>query len=694
MKKIEENKNLLTVSFVGVIVITLAANLCSFFLNRTTSIMYKEYYENLKPGYIAEENVFVKSSIDIIDEEATKTAKESAVNAVLPVFTYDNIQTMQIYDRFAKIKESGKYDITVSSVAYNIVEQVCLRGLFDKDEVENIEQQGYSSISLKNSSDSYESVSAELSDVLCSENLKSFILSELSEVSGLTENQKNSIVSLVCDCVTCNIRFDKLQTEYERKTAYEETLPVIISLKKGDLLIEKDKVIQQNQLDLLRKIEYSGSENLYGIMNNAVFSLIGFSVLFLFLYRIVKTDKYHGMQYVSLLIFFSVLVICSVFFELYFASLLSVGFIFAFMPIVFLPVLMTDITGNRSIGFISVLIVVITASILPGTDITTLFYIILCGFVSVVLTRFVHKRLDTILQLISIIVSSLLITLCTMFISGYSFDFIEIVSLAVVANIIVAQLLILVLIPLLEKIFNLPTVFRMHELAYSDSSLLVRLYQAAPGTYTHSQCVATLAQNGAKEIGANDLIARVGALYHDIGKTDYPEYFVENQTGENKHDDINPSLSASIIKSHVKVGYDKGKEAKLPLEVLHIIESHHGNDVIQFFYNEALKEKDREIEHVQSGDYSYNADIPSSKECAIVMLADSVEAASRSVQDPTPAKYTKLINQIFLRKIEHGQLTDCKLSMNELETLKQSFLNSLTAMNHSRIKYPDGEEKK
>ena len=250
--------------------------------------------------------------------------------------------------------------------------------------------------------------------------------------------------------------------------------------------------------------------------------------------------------------------------------------------------------------------------------------------------------------------------------------------------------------PVAEKIFNLPTIFRLYELAYGESPLLTRLSQAAPGTYSHSMAVADLSEVGARAIGANALLARVGALYHDIGKIEHPEYFVENQSGANKHDEISPSLSVAVIKSHVKVGADKGREAGLPIEIIKMIANHHGNDIIQYFYHEAMKlqaaSNDDRGETVRASDFSYNAEIPDFRECGIVMLADSIEAASRTVT-PNASKYAKLIDSIFMGKIERGQLDNSGLTLNDIKTLSDAFVKTLVARNHSRIEYPDDDDK-
>ena len=279
-----------------------------------------------------------------------------------------------------------------------------------------------------------------------------------------------------------------------------------------------------------------------------------------------------------------------------------------------------------------------------------------------------------------------------MLINEATFTMIFTVLLGTLINVSIAYILLTALLPVAEKLFNLPTIFRLYELAYGENPILNRLAQSAPGTYSHSVAVADLAEVGAKAIGANSLLARVGGLYHDIGKIEHPEYFIENQNGVNKHDDINPSLSVAVIKSHVKVGADKGREAGLPIEVIKIIQNHHGNDIIAYFYNEALKfqaaSSDDKGETVKASDFSYNAEIPDFRECGIVMLADTIEAASRTVT-PNASKYAKLIDNLFMGKIERGQLDNSNLTMNDIKALSDAFVKTLVARNHSRIEYPD-----
>jgi putative nucleotidyltransferase with HDIG domain len=251
-------------------------------------------------------------------------------------------------------------------------------------------------------------------------------------------------------------------------------------------------------------------------------------------------------------------------------------------------------------------------------------------------------------------------------------------------NGIVSGMLILGVLPPLEHALNAATTFRLLELSDLNAPVLRELFTAAPGTYSHSIMVANLAEQACQDIGANALLARVGAYYHDIGKMDNPDYFVENQTDHNRHDDINPRLSVTVIRSHVKLGVEKARGLGLPTDVINIVAEHHGNSLIMWFYKKATEME----EQVRSEDFSYPGSPPRSRESAVVMLADVAEAAVRTLQKPTVAKIEKFLQQLFDDKVEQGQLAQAELSFRDLEMIKNAFVKVLAGYYHSRIEYP------
>ncbi|MDR1654451.1 MAG: HDIG domain-containing protein [Treponema sp.] len=252
-------------------------------------------------------------------------------------------------------------------------------------------------------------------------------------------------------------------------------------------------------------------------------------------------------------------------------------------------------------------------------------------------------------------------------------------------------MLVMGFLPVLEQAMNAATTFRLRELSDLNSPALKKLFAAAPGTYSHSIMVANLAEAACRDIGANALLARVGAYYHDLGKMEQSEYFVENQRDYNLHDDLDPRLSATIIRSHVRIGLEKARQLGLPRQVQDIIVEHHGNSLISWFYDKALKQEKAgsgKRSPVSMEDFSYPGTPPRSRESAVVMLADVTEAAVRTLKKPTVSSMEKYIRELFNNKVEHGQLSLAELTFKDLETIKNAFVRVLAGHYHSRIEYP------
>jgi len=244
------------------------------------------------------------------------------------------------------------------------------------------------------------------------------------------------------------------------------------------------------------------------------------------------------------------------------------------------------------------------------------------------------------------------------------------------------------LLPLIELALNVVTDIRLLELTDQDQPLLRSLVTLAPSTDNHSRRVARLAEAAADAIGANSLLALVGAYYHDIGKVTKPEYYIENQMGgENPHDALRPSMSSLIIASHVKDGVELATEAKLPRPVVDIIEQHHGTSAIEFFYDRYLQQTgDKAV--LDASFFRYPGPKPATKEAAIVMIADVVEAASRSLSEPVPSRIEALVKRITAAKLLDGQLEDSLLTLSEVRLIEQSLFRVLCSMYHARIDYP------
>ena len=255
---------------------------------------------------------------------------------------------------------------------------------------------------------------------------------------------------------------------------------------------------------------------------------------------------------------------------------------------------------------------------------------------------------------------------------------------------ILAGLFVVALAPLAEILFSYTTDIKLLELANMNHPLLKEMVIKAPGTYNHSILVATLAENAAESIDANPLLAKVGGLYQDIGKISKPHYFIENQRdGFNPHDRLYPRMSSLILLSHVKEGVELARKYRLGDTVSDIIRQHHGTGIIKYFYQRALESEDPKMEQVSESDFRYNGPKPQTREAGIVMLADIVEATSRSLKNPTPTRISGVIEQSIDNCFREGQLDECELTLRDLNAIGQAFQKVLTGLFHTRIEYPD-----
>lgn len=247
-------------------------------------------------------------------------------------------------------------------------------------------------------------------------------------------------------------------------------------------------------------------------------------------------------------------------------------------------------------------------------------------------------------------------------------------------------------LPSIERTFKVTTSMTLLELADMDHPLLRRLSQAAPGTFNHSLQVATLAEAGAEAIGANGLLARVGAYYHDIGKIHKPAYFVENQSGgTNRHEKLSPAMSLLIIVAHVKDGVEMAREYALPTSLIHFIESHHGTTLVEYFYHAAKRSRD-ERQQPEEIEFRYPGPKPQSKEAAVVMVCDAAESACRALADPTPTRIEQLVQKLVSKRLLDGQFDECEITLNELRIVEEAVTKALASIYHGRMAYP-GEKK-
>ncbi len=263
----------------------------------------------------------------------------------------------------------------------------------------------------------------------------------------------------------------------------------------------------------------------------------------------------------------------------------------------------------------------------------------------------------------------------------------------------ISGLIMTALLPFLERWFDIQTDISLLELSDANHPLLKELVQRAPGTYNHSINVASISEAAADAIGANGLLCRVGAYFHDVGKLRKPDYFIENQAGGvNKHDDLVPTMSTLVIIAHVKDGAEIARKHRLPQRIIDLIEQHHGTTLVEYFFKRAEQrqaEKDADDgdgSEIDEADYRYPGPRPQTAEAAVLMLADTVESASRALREPAPSRIESLVHEISKKKMEDGQFDECPITIEQLKVVQNSLIKSLNAMYHARVKYPERQQ--
>ncbi len=363
------------------------------------------------------------------------------------------------------------------------------------------------------------------------------------------------------------------------------------------------------------------------------------------------------------------------------------------VPLALAPILLTIFFDSR-VGIIAAISISLMTGMMNGFSFEFMTATLVASSIGVYTVRDIRQRSQYFLNTPGLIFLSYTFVLFSFTLSrGGAWDILALNLLSVFLNVLLISILTYPLIFLFEKIFRITTDVTLYELNDNNNPILRELMTRAPGSFQHSIQVSNLAESAASAIGANALLARVGGLYHDIGKMDKPQYFVENQSpGSNPHDQLSASMSAKIIREHVKLGVKRAEEEDLPPIIIEFIRTHHGDSLIQYFYNKALDEAGPETE-VQKHFYQYDGPLPSTRETGILLLADCVEAASRAMSDPTYKKLENLVNRLVDERVAEGQLQASPLTFSNITAIKEAFLKNLSAMYHSRIKYPGQDAK-
>ncbi len=484
--------------------------------------------------------------------------------------------------------------------------------------------------------------------------------------------------------------YDPVSTNELREKAVERVEPVVVQLSKNQKIVGKGEIITPEHQEALERLGLLTSSNpampILG-MGLLVMIFCGSIIMYLYQYRpkILENESLIvliGLLIISTLLISNAITSINIGINAEFSTLVSYA-----APVAAGAMLIAILFDGKFSMFITTLLAILIG-IMNGVELQFALVAFVGGVAGIYSVSKLSQRSDLVKASIYIVGANVITILALGLMLNYSLPMLSISILLGIINGILSSVLTIGTLPFWETAFGITTSVKLLELSNPNQPLLRRLLLEAPGTYHHSVVVGNMAEAAADAVGADTLLTRVGANYHDIGKVKRPYFFIENQlTSENPHDKLAPTLSTLIITAHIKDGIELAKEQGLPESIIEIICQHHGNSVISYFYHKAKEGSLGEV--CQEDDFRYDNQKPRTKEAAIVMLADSIEAGVRSIQKPTPNKIEIFVRKIIKDKLEDGQLGECDLTFKELDIIAQSFVKILAGIFHSRIEYPE-----
>lgn len=520
----------------------------------------------------------------------------------------------------------------------------------------------------------------------------------LVKLDMLTAAQQQVLLRLVQQQLRPNLVWDQQETEQRRLLAASQVTPVLFQIKKGEMVVREGERISSDQILKLLALRDSGrsTHTLQSAAGLMVCIMLLIFVGFVFAQGNISKfnpDRRDLLFLGTVLIAHFILIKVSIFVSAGMGTVLtSIDATTYYYAIPFaLAAMLVRIVLNSETAFVVAICCAVLAGVLFGNSMLVAMYALVGSIVGAHGVRHCQQRTTLYRAGLWIGLANVVMLIGLHLLTGRAADSQLLYRLGFgFAGGMISAVIVNGTIPLVESLFKYTTDIKLLELANMNAPVLRQLMIQAPGTYHHSILVGNLAESAAESIRANPLLARVAAYYHDIGKIRKPLYFIENTGGQrNKHDKLAPSMSALILTSHVKDGVDLARENNLGSELIDIIQQHHGTALIKFFYDRAKSLVDPEVQQVDERDYRYHGPKPQTREAALIMLADAVEAASRTLADPTPARIQgmvkKLINNIFI----DGQLNECDLTLRDLNEIAKSFTRVLSSSFHHRVDYPE-----
>lgn len=721
---------------IGFLIFLILWFFCALILVIPYSNKSSEFY--LVKDQLAPKTIYAEFNFNYLNTIATEKKREQSISSVPLIYKIDDVssenmmaQLEGILTEISKADNSGtvsyltsKYNISEKSIPLifrikadkkklellkNKLSNIVYSGIIDRREVINSANPSILEIRIINKNDHIRT--PQLISIIPTpeEAAMEFAESVSQDYSSKSSVLlKEAIYKIALVVIKPNLTLDKALTELERQIiSSSEKNDVYEYVLKGEQLIRKGEKVTPALLERFKAYEYAKSQqNLYldfwkNFSYKLVVSFILIVITFVYFYIMHKEIIFSNYK-MGIVATAIILSLFAIYFSLKGFSILCSeyiipnNFITCVIPLGITPILLSVLIGLRGATFSSLLVSLVVAVKIDN------YYAVILGMALACFTSLAVYKSKNYKQFFirSVIIIPLVLipaeSLCLIrFIINEPNEIYTIVFLSL-ANGVVSGILSLAVLFIIESAFQVSTNMNLLSLCDYNHPLLRRLQIEAPGTYHHSLVVATLAEQAANEIGANPIIARVCALFHDIGKLSRPEYFSENNPeGSNLHNVLRPSISSMIIMNHIKDGINLAIKYKLSSIIRDAIEQHHGADLVYFFYKRAIEENSAvEGATVTEEEYRYPGPKPIEKEIVLVSLADACEAASRSLEKPTASKIETLVWEIIRKKLKDGQLDDAKLSLNDLAKAKISFIKTLNSMLHSRISYPVDEEDK
>ncbi|MBR4039361.1 MAG: HDIG domain-containing protein [Clostridia bacterium] len=643
----------------------------------------------------------ITASRDIIDEITTERRRQQASDAVSPVYFKDDsvsdtvmADMEEAFSELRAVRELGqqiKGGWSDDGQSFSDEDYGQAQGMLSKVRLSNYQLRTVMNTAERDFETLYQSVISATRTTLVSTITEGQISDSINNIQQIvayntrTDLWYNVAIPTLRACLQPNMLIDQAATEENRLRAYEAVEPTVYKqdqniVMKGDR-VSSEQIAVLEALGLLRGDgfdvkPYAGVAIILAIILAATYLFI-----LLFAPQLLHAGKHAFVMLIAAVITLTL--------SLIFGQYISVNA----MPVMLSAMLVVNLLGARPayvINFAISMMITFLTVMGPGLETSQMLSVLLMtnagGMLSIYLMRRNPARVYVFVTGLIVGIADVLLLLCiNVLISGNIGSLLSIVMHALLGAVI-ASIMCVGLQPILEAAFNLVTPSKLIELSNPNHPLLRRLMIETPGTYHHSMVVANLAEAAAEAIGADAVLTRVGAYYHDIGKLIRPIYFKENQIGENPHDKTDPRVSTAILTEHTRDGVELARKHHLPEQIIDMIQQHHGDTAAMYFYAKTVKQMGEE--NVDIDDFRYDGPKPQTAEAAILMLSDTVEAAVRSIPEPTQEKISAMITKLVRGKMEDGQLDECTLTFRDIGKICKAYENVLKGVFHERIEYP------